>query len=239
MKNKKILIIDDDEIFDEVITEYLLLKGFKVAVATDGLSGVNMHESFRPDLILLDVILPEMNGVKVAEVIRSKDKITPIIFISGSENTDEAQLRSFYSGGNDHLEKGFHLDVLYCKITDRLNSRIIPENNIFQFKLGKELVEISDTLLTFNGLYIKLLVRESKLLKSFFNHPNQAISREKLIESVWKFWSKSNDHMLSNYIRNIKQKLEPLNHFLDIQPVYGTGYILLTYDPKQEKKKHK
>ncbi len=237
MVNKRILIIDDDETFNEILNEYLLMNRFEVAIATDGLTGVSMHESFSPDLILLDIILPEMNGITVAETIRSKDKITPIIFMSGSENTNENQIRSFKSGGNDHLEKGFHLDVLYCKIIDRLNSQIIPENNVFQFKLGNEFLNINDTHLKYNDFYIKITDRENKILKLLFSVPNQTVSREKLSESIWKFWSESNDHMLINYIRSIKQKLEPLSDFLDIRTIYGIGYQLEIYGPKLAKKK--
>ena len=128
MGNKKILIIEDDETFGEILNEYLLMKGFEVAVATDGLSGIELHKAFSPDLVLLDIILPKMNGIEVSKTIRSKDKITPILFMSGTENQEDDLINSLDSEKNDYLEKGFHLDLLLCKINDRLGD--IPESTI-------------------------------------------------------------------------------------------------------------
>ncbi len=234
MANKKILIVEDDEIFSEILNEYLFMKDFEVAIATDGLSGVALHESFHPDLVLLDVALPGMNGIQVAENIRMKDRITPILFMSGSENTNEDQIKSFKSGGNDHLEKGFHLDVLHCKIIDRLNSQIIPGDSTFQFKLGNDILTISRTHLRYKNIYIDLIERESKILKILFSNPNQAVEREKFTQNVWKFWSESNNHMLTNYIGKIKEKLSPFSDILDIKAVYGNGYMLQINLPEKK-----
>ncbi|GHT71508.1 transcriptional regulatory protein DltR [Bacteroidia bacterium] len=226
MANKKILIIEDDETFSEILYEYLLLKGFETAVANDGDRGLELYASFVPDLILLDIALPGTNGPEVAKTIRLKDKITPILFMSGSENTDEDQIRSFSSGGNDHLKKGFHLDLLYCKIIDRLNSQIIPDNNIFQIRLGNDILTISNSILSYKNRNIEIIDREEQLLKILFGNPNQIINRKKLIESIWKYWSESNNQMLSNYIKTIKHKLNPLKKYFRIQTYYGAGYML-------------
>ncbi|MDR1368686.1 MAG: response regulator transcription factor [Dysgonamonadaceae bacterium] len=226
MTNKKILIIEDDETFSEILYEYFLLKGFETIVANDGDMGVELYASFVPDLILLDVILPGMNGIEVAKTIRLKDKITPIFFMSGSENTDEDQILSFSSGGNDHLKKGFHLDFLYYKITDRLNSQIIPDN-IFQIRLGNNILTINNSILSYKNQDIEIIDREEQLLKILFKNPNQIINREKLVKSIWKCWSENNNCMLSNYIKTIKYKLAPLKKYFYIKTYYGIGYMLL------------
>lgn len=226
MANKKILIIEDDETFSEILYEYLLLKGFEIAVANNGDMGLELYASFIPDLILLDIVLPGMNGAEVAKTIRLKDKITPILFISGSENTNEDQIRSFSSGGNDHLKKGFHLDLLYYKIIDRLNFQIIPDNNTFQTRLGNGILTIGNSILSYKNRDIEIIDREEQLLKILFENPNQIINRKKLIESIWKCWSENNNRMLSNYIKTIKYKLTPLKKYFHIKTYYGIGYML-------------
>jgi DNA-binding response OmpR family regulator len=228
MKNKKILIIEDDETFSETLHEYLLLKGFNVAVASDGDMGIKLYNSFAPDLILLDVILPGMTGHEVIKTIRLKDKITPVFFMSGSENTDENQIYSFSSGGNDHLKKGFHLDLLYHKIVDRLSSQTIQDNEIFQTKLGNDILTISKSILSYKNQNIEIIDREEILLKVLFENSNQIVSRKMLIESVWKCWSENNNSMLSNYIMIVKNKLATLKEYFCIKAYYGNGYMLQT-----------
>ena len=226
---EKILVVEDDEAFSKTISEYLELKDYDVAVATDGNIATEMYKSFRPRIVLLDIILPEKNGYEVAEEIRKTDQITPILFMTGTEKTIESKSIAYNLGAVDFIEKPFHLKELYLKINVwSKDARLLQKDTEKQYQINDELLILQEQALIYKGISIGFLERELIVLSTLLDNMNQIVSKKTLLLAVWKNQSEMNTKMLNNYISNLKKELKPLKKILEIKTIYGKGVRIRT-----------
>ncbi len=179
----KILLIEDDSILNETITDYLKLKGNEVIDLEDGTDAINVIDKSNFDLYIIDINIPHINGLEIVKYIRNKDVKTPIIMITASMELES--LKSAYKNGcDDYLKKPFYLEELNIRI-GKLISKLKDKNT---------LIKISDAVtydleyeeLSVNGVAKRLRKKEKRLLNLFLNNINKVLTTEKIENYVWE-----------------------------------------------------
>ena len=224
MNKKKVLLVEDDEDLCETIVEFLESKGLEVMFVTDGEAAIAKQASFTPDVILMDIKLPGIDGYEVAREIRNVNKVTPILFMTGTETKADDRTNAFKSGGVDYIEKPFYLDELLCRIQVWLKASIIQENYVKQYKVKDKLLTLRSFEIVYGNNHVLLSDREFVILSILLDNIDHVVDREFLIETIWHNQLLNNNRMLTAYIFYLKRKLKPISKVLQIEAVYNAGY---------------
>ncbi len=224
----RVLVVDDEPTILRAVRTNLSRHGFDVDVAQQGLEALDRVERFRPDLVLLDLGLPDMDGLDVIRVIRQRIG-TPIIVLSvrGAERDKVAALDL---GADDYLTKPFGVDELLARIRVALRHTSRPAAGTAPvFRSGDLFVDVERRLVTVAGQEVHLTPTEYELLKTFIDYPNKVLTDRMLLERVWGPEYRSEGHYLHVYVARLRKKLEPdpsrPRHFITEA---GVGYRLLT-----------
>lgn len=219
----KILIVDDEERLREMIKEYLSQEKFEVEEASNGLDALDLVKRNKYELIILDVMMPEMDGWRASEEIR-KISNTPIIMLTAlGEEYDK--LRGFELGVDDYLVKPFSLKELLARINAIIRrSSLAPEAPPVKNKYQAEglVVEYDSRNVYVDEKLITLTPKEYELLSFFVQNPNIVFSRENLLTSVWGYDFEGDLRTIDTHIKMLRESIEPYRKF--IKTVWGTGY---------------
>ena len=216
-----ILVVDDEEDVTEVISHFLREEGYGVRVAHDGQEALDKVGAEKPDLMILDVMMPEMDGHEVVEQLRSRaeTETIPVIFLSAMTEEDD-QVKGLMIGADDYLTKPVSPQVIlaHAKAVLRRSgveeSRILTSGNltIFEDEYRAEL----------HGEDLGLTLTEFELLRYLVRHPRKAFTRQQLLETIWKDAMMVTERTVDAHIKNLREKLgEFAKH---IQTVRGVGY---------------
>jgi DNA-binding response OmpR family regulator len=185
---KRILLVEDDEALRFIVKDNLEQHGYIVDVAEDGAIALELFAKSNFDLILLDVMLPKIDGFQVAQSIRKKDEQVPIIFLTARSMTED-RITGLTMGGDDYIPKPFSMEELLLKIKIFLKrSGIQPisnANNLKSISIGKFDFFPDDLTLSINGNSRTLTLKESELIKYFAANSNKVLSRNEILESIW------------------------------------------------------
>lgn len=218
---KKILLVDDDKTLRTILEDFFKKNGFSVTPASDGALAVSLYNKEMPDLVLLDLDLPIMNGFQVVEAIRQEDCITPIILMTGSWFDEAFKIRGYELGAIQFLEKPVSPTVLLAQIRSLLNPPQ-KENIIYcekhKFKLCNQTLMVNDQKILFRE-------REALILSTLFEHPSIMVGRKKLQTLIWGNDDARNNKTLDNLIYQVKKKLEIFPELV-IKSCYSKGYVL-------------
>jgi DNA-binding response OmpR family regulator len=223
----KILIIEDDKAIAEIEADYLHLSDFIVDISYDGLDGLNKAQSGQYDLILLDLMLPGMDGFLICKTLRQSLDIPILIVTARMEDIDK--IRGLGYGADDYIEKPFSPSVLVARVKanlaqyQRLKSSGIKKTS--NLKVG-EFSILKDSMQVFlSGREIKLKNKEYELFVFFAEHPNQVFSREDLYEYIWGLESMGDNATVAVHINRLREKIEedPANPKY-ICTIWGAGY---------------
>ncbi|WP_293817565.1 MtrAB system response regulator MtrA [uncultured Corynebacterium sp.] len=218
----KILVVDDDPAIAEMLTIVLQGEGFRTVVVGDGVEAVKAAEEHNPDLILLDVMLPGMNGIDVCKAIRETSTV-PIVMLTARTDTVDVVL-GLESGADDYVHKPFKPKELVARVRARL--RRTPE------EAPAESIEVADLKIDVpghqvirDGQEIALTPIEFDLLVTLASRPRQVFSREELLEQVWGYRKSSDTRLVNVHIQRLRSKVEkdPDDPKI-IQTVRGIGY---------------
>ncbi len=227
-KNKaNILLVEDDSNLSFVIKDNLERKGYQVSNCKDGLEALNLFAKESFDIIITDVMMPNMDGMVVVEKIRSKDQQIPIIFISAKSLLND-KLAAFKIGGDDYLIKPFSMDELIFKIEVFLKrSQTIPIVEIPQlFNIGKYKLDFGNLALSINSDTTTLTMREAEVLRYLAIKKNQLVQRGELLKQIWG----SDDYFLGRsldvFISRLRKYLKEDNE-IEVENVHGVGFRLL------------
>jgi DNA-binding response OmpR family regulator len=226
---KKILYIEDEPFLARIVKETLELKGYEVMHKTNGLKIEELVRSFNPDICILDVMLPSIDGFTLGETIRSHHDKLPIIFLTAKSQTEDV-VRGFSTGGNDYLKKPFSMEELIVRIENQLRTVNKKEKEksagTDEVKLGKCIFYPNKfELHTASGIN-KLSHREAQILSIFSEHINDVIDRRMLLQTVWGDDTFFNSRNLDVYIRKIREYFER-NTEIEIITLKGKGYHFL------------
>ena len=217
----KILVVDDDPAINEMLTIVLEAEGFQTSSVTDGVEAVPAFRSFDPDLILLDLMLPGMNGIDICREIR-KESAVPVVMLTAKTDTVDVVL-GLESGADDYITKPFKPKELVARIRARL--RRTDETPADVFEVGDLVVDVPQHTVTRGNEEIQLTPLEFDLLVEMARKPNQVHSREELLESVWGYRNASDTRLVNVHVQRLRSKIEhdPENPEI-ILTVRGVGY---------------
>lgn len=217
----KILVVDDDPAINEMLTIVLEAEGFQTSSVTDGAEAVGAFQSFDPDLILLDLMLPGVNGIDICREIR-KQSAVPIVMLTAKTDTVDVVL-GLESGADDYITKPFKPKELIARIRARL--RRTDDEPAEVYEIGDLTIDVPQHTVTRGGEEIQLTPLEFDLLLEMAQKPNQVHTREELLESVWGYRNASDTRLVNVHVQRLRSKIEhdPENPEI-ILTVRGVGY---------------
>jgi DNA-binding response OmpR family regulator len=224
LRDRRVLVVEDDPMVREVAADYLRSAGLIVDQATDGFSALSAAERTRPDLIVLDRMLPGIDGAEVCRRIRDRAS-TPIIMLTALGSTEE-RIEGLEAGADDYLAKPFSPRELVLRVQSILRRSITDTTPEAAFDLGGFRVDASNRQIFKDGRLLGLSVREFDLLAFLLKHPNQVFSRAQLLREVWQ-WSFGDLSTVTVHVRRVREKIEddPAKpEFLTTE--WGVGYRL-------------
>nr|WP_319999294.1 response regulator transcription factor [uncultured Draconibacterium sp.] len=183
----KILLVEDDEALRFIVKDNLMEHGYNVEVAADGEIALELFGQNNFDLIVLDVMLPKIDGFQVAETIRKTNDQIPIIFLTARSMTED-KITGLTIGGDDYIPKPFSMEELLLKIKiflKRSQSLPVDSESSSVLKIGKFDFHFDDLSLTLNGEARNLTLKEAELIRYFAQHANKVLSRNEILENVW------------------------------------------------------
>ena len=220
--NERILIIEDDPAILKVLQRGLAYEGYTVDVATDGRTGLNLAHDHHPDLVILDWMLPGMDGLEVCRRLRMQGGL-PILMLT-AKDTIQDRVQGLDAGADDYIVKPFNLDELTARIRALFRRTQVERNQVYQFA---DLTMDSDSRQVTRGKrLVPLTAKEYELLELFLRHPRQVLTREVIFDRVWGYDFGGESNVLEVYIRYLRQKLELENESRLIHTVRSVGYVL-------------
>lgn len=221
MKSIKILLVDDDIKNSMLLKRFIESDGYEVIYANNGKVGLEMYMEIHPDLILLDINMPELDGFEMARIIRQKDKRVIIFFLT--DRTDKVdRLHGFSLKGNDYIPKPFYPEELIAKINERFESVIVSQD--IEYQLGDMLFRPNLSSLTYCDETHSLSVRQTEILQMLAENIGKPVERDVILEKIWGDASYANSLALNVQITYIRRLLtDPKVSILSIKK---KGYIL-------------
>lgn len=218
---KKILLVDDDLKNSMLLKRFIEAEGYEVAYAPNGKAGVELYRATRPDLILLDINMPEMNGFEVAQTIRAADRKVIIFFLT--DRTDKVdRLYGFRLKGNDYIPKPFYPEELIAKISERFDSGLTSQD--VEYQLGDTLFRPNLASLAYRGETHSLSVRQAEILAILAQNLGKVVDRDTILNAVWGDSSYANSLALNVQITYIRKLLADPS--ISIASLKKKGYIL-------------
>jgi len=207
-QRKTLLIVDDDEDLRGALAEQLQLNEEFVAVeAATALDGVRLAQEIRPDLVLLDVDLPDMNGREACRQMRKAGVTAPVIMLTAADS-DMDTIEGLESGANDYVTKPFKFAVLLARIRAQLRSAEHAEGAVFRLGIY-EFRPSAKMLVDGAGKKIRLTEKETNILKYLYRAGEKPVSREELLAEVWGYNAGVTTHTLETHVYRLRQKIEP------------------------------
>jgi DNA-binding response OmpR family regulator len=218
----KVLLAEDDRDFGNILSQYVTISGFDVTLARDGNEAWELFSREKPDICVLDVMMPEMDGFTLGEKIKKAQPDLPLIFLT-AKSLKEDIVRGLKIGADDYITKPFDPEVLILRINNILKRAYSSSNDEFT---------VSNTILNFNTLELicgntkeKLTLKEAQLLKDFIINKNKILAREDILTEIWGeddyFLGRSMDVFISRLRKYVSEDKN-----IDIRTVRGTGFIL-------------
>lgn len=217
----RILLVDDDLKNSMLLKRFIEAEGYEVIYAENGRAGLEMYREFRPDLILLDINMPELDGFEMAGIIRKTDRRVIIFFLT--DRTDKVdRLHGFSLKGNDYIPKPFYPEELIARIQERFASVTVDQDK--EYRLGSTVFLPNLSSLTYGGETHQLSVRQTEILQMLADNVGRTVARDEILERIWGDASYSNSLALNVQITYIRRLLADPS--VAITSIKKKGYIL-------------
>lgn len=221
-----ILLIEDEPNVVSVIKRGLADYDFEVSVATNGLTGLQMALDYQFDLIILDIMLPQLDGIQVCKRIREHNETVPIIMLTALDSTQNI-VSGLDSGADDYLAKPFKMEELAARLKTLLRrSKNEPKAPGNVYKIGGLELDADAKLVKLENEAINLTSTEYRLLEYFMKNQKKVLSRIQILENVWDIDFNLGTNVVDVYINYLRKKLDKNNSTRFIQTVFGMGYIM-------------
>jgi two-component system OmpR family response regulator len=220
----RVLVVDDEVYIRDLVSSALRIAGMQPETAGDGPAALRAVERGRPDLVVLDVGLPGLDGFEVCRTLRDRGDQVPVVFLTARDDKAD-MLQGFTKGGDDYLTKPFSLDELVARVRAVLR-RTQPQGPATS-KLGYADLELDESTMRVRrgGESISLSPTEFKLLRFLLLHREQVVSKAQILDHVWEYDFDGNASVVENYISYLRKKLDHVEPKL-IHTVRGFGYVL-------------
>ena len=220
---KKVLVIEDDINIADLLRLYLEKDGFEVSCAADGGAGVSTFRALQPDLVLLDIMLPVMDGWGVLRSIRAESK-TPVIMLTAKSETPD-KVQGLELGADDYVTKPFEVKELLARIHAVLR-RTSGEDDAPRSRLefDKLTIDLGSYDLTVDGRRVDTPPKEMELLFHLAASPNRVFTRNQLLDEVWGFDYFGDSRTVDVHVKRLREKLEGVSEKWSLKTVWGVGY---------------
>ena len=223
MPNQKILIVDDDQNICELLRLYLAKEGYETLIAHDGEKALELFEQNKPNMVLLDVMMPRMDGWEVCRRIRAQGN-TPIIMLTAKGETFDKVL-GLELGADDYVVKPFDSKEVVARIKAvlrRCNPEESGKEGVIQFENLS--LDMSRYELKVKGKVVEAPPKELELLAYLAGHPNRVFTRDQLLDEVWGFEYYGDSRTIDVHIKRLREKLEGASDQWSLKTVWGVGY---------------
>jgi two-component system, OmpR family, response regulator MprA len=217
-----ILLIEDDEAIVRMLRRGLAYEGYQVETALDGETGLALARDHHPDLVILDLMLPGMDGLEVCQRLRGGSNV-PILMLT-AKDTIQDRVQGLDAGADDYLVKPFELDELLARVRALLRRTQTERVQVLTF--ADLTLDTSTRQAIRKGRIISLTAKEYDLLELFMRHPRQVLTREMIFDRVWGYDFGGESNVLDVYIRYLRQKLEIEGEQRLLHTVRGVGYVI-------------
>lgn len=215
----KILVVEDDLDIQELLQNFLQESGYDITVANDGLEAINLFSDDDFDLILLDILLPKIDGFSVCEFIRKKSQI-PIIILTAL-NGEKEQIKGLDLQVDDYITKPFSMPVLVRKIAAVLRRASKTSNQEHKtISYDNLILDFDDYTASVNGISYELTQREFEVLRELLLNRGRILTRQNLLNKLWKYDFYGDERVIDTHIKNLRKKL----NITFIQTIRGVGY---------------
>lgn len=223
MQNK-ILIVDDDENICELLNLYLKKDGFDTSTAYNGRQAVELAEKYNPDLILLDIMLPELDGWQVCREIRKKSEV-PIIMLTAKGETFD-KILGLELGADDYVTKPFDTKEVVARIKAvlRRSNENEKAEKIEEVRFDKLVINLTNYELVVDGKSIDTPPKELELIYHLASNPNRVYTRDQLLDEVWGFDYYGDSRTVDVHVKRLREKLEDVSDKWSLKTVWGVGY---------------
>lgn len=226
---RKVLIVEDDNNIAELLHLYLEKENFETAVAGDGLKGLELFNSFQPDLVLLDIMLPGMDGWAVCRKIRETSKAPVIMLTAKGETTDKVS--GLEMGADDYIVKPFEMKEVLARIHAVLRRYGDEEQTEKKLSFDKLVINLDSYELIVDGKRIDTPPKELELLYHLAAAPNRVFTRNQLLDEVWGFDYFGDSRTVDVHIKRLREKLEGVSDRWSLKTVWGVGYKFEVLNP--------
>ncbi|MEU9203220.1 response regulator transcription factor [Streptomyces sp. NPDC048332] len=227
---QRILIVDDEPAVREALQRSLAFEGYGTEVAVDGLDALTKAEVYDPDLIVLDIQMPRMDGLTAARRIRATGATTPILMLTARDTVGD-RVTGLDAGADDYLVKPFELDELFARIRALLRRSSyaaaagpVPDDNVLAFADLR--MDLATREVMRGTRHVELTRTEFTLLEMFLAHPRQVLTREQILKAVWGFDFEPSSNSLDVYVMYLRRKTEAGGEPRLVHTVRGVGYAL-------------
>lgn len=225
MEKSKILIIEDETKLSRVLELELEYEGYKTEVAANGTDALRLLEEKEWDLVLLDIMIPELSGLEVLRRARRFDEVTPIILLTARDEIHD-KVSGLDLGANDYITKPFQIEELLARIRVHLRNPKVKREKQNDLSVGDLEVSLDSREVRRQGQQLELTPREFDLLVYLLQNKNIVLTRDQLIEQVWGFDYYGDTNVVDVYIRYVRQKVDKDFDTAYIQTVRGVGYTI-------------
>lgn len=223
MTNLKILIVDDDENICELLRLYLEKDGYETIIANDGEKAVEYAAKYSPALVLLDIMLPKIDGWQVCREIR-KTSLVPIIMLTAKGETFD-RILGLELGADDYIPKPFDTKEVIARIRAVLRRSSTGENkDIKEVKYDKFSVNLTNYELTVDGKVVDTPPKELELIYHLASNPNRVYTRDQLLDEVWGFDYYGDSRTVDVHVKRLREKLDGISERWSLKTVWGVGY---------------
>ena len=219
-----VLVVEDDRNIAELLQMYLEKEGYAVTIANDGGQGLSKFRAIKPDLVLLDVMMPVMDGWSVCKAIRAESQ-TPVIMLTAKGETED-KINGLKLGADDYITKPFEMKEVLARIEAvlRRTAGITTEKKQRQIVLDKLVIDMDAFELQVDGKKVDTTPKEMELLFYLASSPNRVYTRNQLLDEVWGFDYFGDSRTVDVHVKRLREKLEGVSDRWSLKTVWGVGY---------------
>ena len=219
-----VLIVEDDKNIAELLQIYLQKEGYTVTVAADGGQGLAQFRAIKPNLVLLDVMMPVMDGWSVCKAIRAESQV-PVIMLTAKSETDD-KVTGLKAGADDYITKPFEMKEVLARIEAvlRRSGSLTSETKARRLVFDKLVIDMDAFELTVDGRKVDIPPKEMELLFYLASSPNRVYTRNQLLDEVWGFDYFGDSRTVDVHVKRLREKLEGISNLWTLKTVWGVGY---------------
>ncbi|MBQ2244545.1 MAG: response regulator transcription factor [Oscillospiraceae bacterium] len=219
-----VLIVEDDRNIAELLQLYLEKEGYAVTIAGDGGAGLTKFRAIKPDLVLLDVMMPVMDGWSVCRAIRAESQV-PVIMLTAKGETDD-KVTGLKNGADDYITKPFEMKEVLARIEAvlRRSSGTVTETKARRVTFDKLVIDMDSFELIVDGKKVDTPPKEMELLFYLASSPNRVYTRNQLLDEVWGFDYFGDSRTVDVHVKRLREKLEGVSESWCLKTVWGVGY---------------